>query len=343
MSALPTLVHSSLSSKKRSLSAGVAPGSPRAMRPSAARFTDRRRNEASSQALLQATRLAGRRSGAHIEETKPLRRRCSHREWRGPCRRNEASSQALLLRRRRDHLVEETKPLRRRCSLSALPTLVHSSPRARISRRRVASKKRSLSAGVAPRLPATRLRTLTPVEETKPLRRRCSLPRAGDGRHDPPVEETKPLRRRCSLPRAGDGRHDPPVEETKQKDARPTTYDRSKKRSLSAGVAPLRACGVGQAQAAVEETKPLRRRCSEARSICRSPNVKSKKRSLSAGVAPRPKPTGGFVGDTSKKRSLSAGVAPESFQRRVLRVLQVLDVEETKPLRRRCSPQGARH
>ncbi len=146
------------------------------------------------------------------------------------------------------------------------------------------SKKRSLSAGVAPDARSTS--RAGRVEETKPLRRRCSADASSEAlrvlaRHARRRNEASPqalLRRRLS------------------------DFDRcnssSKKRSLSAGVAPNDAC-VGQLRARVEETKPLRRRCS----LRRLP--------------------------VSKKRSLSAGVAPSG--RRSVRV------EETKPLRRRCS------
>ena len=88
------------------------------------------------------------------------------------------------------------------------------------------------------------------VEETKPLRRRCSSRASRLGRHRRPVEETKPLRRRCSTdeqmneaPRRG-------VEETKPLRRRCSSH--------------TTATDAGELQV-VEETKPLRRRCSAAR------------------------------------------------------------------------------
>ena len=210
-----------------------------------------RRNEASPQALLRCGAL--RRSGRalEVEETKPLRRRCS-------------VEHAGLGAGARE-LVEETKPLRRRCSGSSLTVHIpikncrrnEASPQALLqAHEKLASnwenmsKKRSLSAGVAPRLMPSAIPSTTTSRRRNEASPQALLP----GKR---AEST-------------------------------TCMALSKKRSLSAGVAPrLMPSAIPSTttsrrrnEASPQALLPGKRAES---TTCMA---LSKKRSLSAGVAP---------------------------------------------------------
>ena len=249
-------------SKKRSLSAGVAPRKAPA--------TDRtgpgsRRNEDSPQALLLTTsgatsmRARASKKRSLSAGVAPLDHRFCDVRY-GISRRNEASPQALLPR------------VLRRSTRMAACRRNEASPQALLRRRRArrgsscdGSKKRSLSAGVAstptsrrPIAPVAveetrrrcsepgsqRIADRYPVEETKPLRRRCSRAAAVEGPVRERVEETKPLRRRCSrfgqaLVRRGVARRrNEASPQALLHAANHANHAKSKKRSLSAGVAP---------------------------------------------------------------------------------------------------------
>ena len=128
------------------------------------------------------------------------------------------------------------------------------------------------------------------VEETKPLRRRCSL----DTRTLGLALRTSKKRslsagvapsKLAGLRRAltGSRRNEASPQAFFSGDSRRWT---SKKRSLSAGVAPKHRGATPDSALSVEETKPLRRRCSHPILAGDGSRYRSKKRSLSAGVAP---------------------------------------------------------